>query len=113
MDTRQNTTRNVFPCTTNSSVSGYHDYTLDFNDSHQANSTTIKAKKRKWNVSQSIYDINCYSEVPTKKVVSNELYYQQRPETTLSLFELDLSTLCPEYSANETIYSKVGSNKSS
>ena len=108
--TRQNTTRNAFPRTANSSVSGYNDYTSDFGDFHQANSATVKAKKRKWNVGQSIYDINCYSEVPMKKVVSSELYYQHRPAETI--FELDLSTLCPRYS-NEIVHSKVGSNKSS
>ncbi len=99
--TRQNIARNVIP------IPGYNEvYSSDFNF-HQANSTSIKAKKRKWNVDQSIYDINYYSEVPTKKAVSNELYYQQRPaEASLSILKLGLSTLCPGYS-------KVGSNKNS
>ncbi|RIA84400.1 hypothetical protein C1645_784197 [Glomus cerebriforme] len=102
--TRQNTTR----CMTNSSVPGYNEvYTSDFNYFYQENSRIIKAKKRKWN--QYIYDINYCSEVPTKKVIQNELYYQQRPADTI--IDLDLSTLCPEYSTNEIIHSKVGSNK--
>ncbi|GBC05931.1 hypothetical protein RclHR1_06500013 [Rhizophagus clarus] len=104
----------TFCSMSNSSVPEYNEvYTSDFNDFHQPNSRIINAKKRKWN--QSIYDINCYSEVPTKKVVSNELCFQQRPteNNALSLFELDLSTLCPGYSTNETVHSKVGSNKNS
>ncbi|CAB4495945.1 hypothetical protein RhiirA5_348441 [Rhizophagus irregularis] len=103
----------TFCSMSNSSGPEYKEvYTSDFNDFYQSNSRIIKVKKRKWN--QSIYD-NCYSEAPTKKVVSNELCFQQRPAetTTLSLFELDLSTLCPGYSTNETIHSKVGSNKNS
>jgi hypothetical protein len=107
-------TMDTFCSMSNSSVSEYKEaHTSNFNDFHHPNSRTNKTKKRKWN--QSIYDINCYSEVPTKKAVSNELYSQQRPAetTTLSLFELNLSTLCPSYSTNETIHSKVGSKNSS
>ncbi|CAG8657801.1 13645_t:CDS:1 [Funneliformis mosseae] len=95
---KQNIVRNVIPCMT-TSISGYNEvHSSNFNDFQQANSTTIKAKKRKWNAEQSIYDINCYSGIP-KRVVPNELHYQQRPsEDSLSILKLDLSALCPGHS---------------
>ncbi|CAI2175677.1 5881_t:CDS:1 [Funneliformis geosporum] len=94
--TRQNIVRNVIPCMT-TSIPGYNEvHSSDFNG---ANSTTIKAKKRKWNADQSFHDINYYSGVPTKRVVSNELLYQRRPaEASLSILKLELPALpalCP------------------